>query len=173
MQFSLASFCIKIWCIEGSDKVAVDPSTYGQFYGGDSYIILYNYQHGDRQGQIIYIWWEMDNQQSPCSDLILNGCLSVGPMLSVHVTSNHIQQDHNSITYTIIGICCTNWMTSVVASRVVFCLHAGRVRIPAKVRKELPPSWPLSWMRNWVEEQCRWLATYCFYGFAPAFRSLV
>uniref|UniRef100_A0A673CKR0 Gelsolin n=1 Tax=Sphaeramia orbicularis TaxID=375764 RepID=A0A673CKR0_9TELE len=33
----------QIWRIEGSDKVAVDPSTYGQFYGGDSYIILYNY----------------------------------------------------------------------------------------------------------------------------------
>ncbi|MCV4939514.1 hypothetical protein OFC17_32535, partial [Escherichia coli] len=27
-----------------------------QFYGGDSYIILYNYRHGGRQGQIIYNW---------------------------------------------------------------------------------------------------------------------
>uniref|UniRef100_A0A669DGV6 Gelsolin n=1 Tax=Oreochromis niloticus TaxID=8128 RepID=A0A669DGV6_ORENI len=36
----------QIWRIEGSDKVPVDPSTYGQFYGGDSYIILYNYSHG-------------------------------------------------------------------------------------------------------------------------------
>uniref|UniRef100_A0A8V5HER0 Gelsolin n=1 Tax=Melopsittacus undulatus TaxID=13146 RepID=A0A8V5HER0_MELUD len=33
----------QIWRIEGSEKVPVDPSTYGQFYGGDSYIILYNY----------------------------------------------------------------------------------------------------------------------------------
>lgn len=46
----------QIWRIEGSDKVPVDPSTYGQFYGGDSYIILYNYQHGGRQGHIIYMW---------------------------------------------------------------------------------------------------------------------
>ncbi|XP_055002466.1 gelsolin isoform X2 [Sorex araneus] len=46
----------QIWRIEGSDKVPVDPSTYGQFYGGDSYIILYNYRHGGRQGQIIYNW---------------------------------------------------------------------------------------------------------------------
>ncbi|XP_019503784.1 PREDICTED: gelsolin [Hipposideros armiger] len=46
----------QIWRIEGSDKVPVDPSTYGQFYGGDSYIILYNYRHGSRQGQIIYNW---------------------------------------------------------------------------------------------------------------------
>lgn len=47
---------IKIWRIEGSDKVDVDPSTYGQFYGGDSYIILYDYQHGERRGQVIYVW---------------------------------------------------------------------------------------------------------------------
>ncbi|XP_054544554.1 gelsolin isoform X2 [Talpa occidentalis] len=46
----------QIWRIEGSNKVPVDPSTYGQFYGGDSYIILYNYRHGGRQGQIIYNW---------------------------------------------------------------------------------------------------------------------
>ncbi|KAM9206332.1 gelsolin isoform 3-T3 [Dugong dugon] len=46
----------QIWRIEGSNKVPVDPATYGQFYGGDSYIILYNYRHGGRQGQIIYNW---------------------------------------------------------------------------------------------------------------------
>ncbi|XP_077824248.1 gelsolin isoform X2 [Macaca mulatta] len=46
----------QIWRIEGSSKVPVDPATYGQFYGGDSYIILYNYRHGGRQGQIIYNW---------------------------------------------------------------------------------------------------------------------
>lgn len=47
---------LQIWRIEGSDKVPVDPSTYGQFYGGDSYIVLYNYRHGGRQGHIIYVW---------------------------------------------------------------------------------------------------------------------
>ncbi|MEQ2313487.1 hypothetical protein AMECASPLE_002533 [Ameca splendens] len=53
----------QIWRIEGSDKVAVDPSTYGQFFGGDSYIILYNYRHGGRQGHIIYMWQGMDSSQ--------------------------------------------------------------------------------------------------------------
>ncbi|XP_060747345.1 gelsolin a isoform X2 [Tachysurus vachellii] len=53
----------QIWRIEGSDKVPVDPSTYGQFYGGDSYIILYNYKHGGRQGSIIYIWQGVDSSQ--------------------------------------------------------------------------------------------------------------
>nr|XP_023665346.1 gelsolin-like [Paramormyrops kingsleyae] len=53
----------QIWRIEGSDKVPVDPSLYGQFFGGDSYIILYNYQHGGRRGQIIYIWQGTDSTQ--------------------------------------------------------------------------------------------------------------
>uniref|UniRef100_A0AAQ5YLU3 Gelsolin n=1 Tax=Amphiprion ocellaris TaxID=80972 RepID=A0AAQ5YLU3_AMPOC len=53
----------QIWRIEGSDKALVDPSTHGQFYGGDSYIILYNYQHGGRRGHIIYMWQGMDSSQ--------------------------------------------------------------------------------------------------------------
>ncbi|KAM3867580.1 gelsolin-like [Diretmus argenteus] len=52
----------QIWRIEGSDKVSVDPSGC-QFYGGDSYIILYNYQHNNRQGQIIYIWQGAESSQ--------------------------------------------------------------------------------------------------------------
>lgn len=47
---------LQIWRVEGSAKVPVDPATYGQFYGGDSYIILYNYRHGSKQGKIIYTW---------------------------------------------------------------------------------------------------------------------
>uniref|UniRef100_I3IWR9 Gelsolin n=1 Tax=Oreochromis niloticus TaxID=8128 RepID=I3IWR9_ORENI len=45
-----------IWRVEGSEKVPVDSASYGQFHGGDSYIILYRYQHSDRSGQIIYMW---------------------------------------------------------------------------------------------------------------------
>ncbi|XP_032814551.1 gelsolin-like [Petromyzon marinus] len=43
---------VQVWRIEGSDKAPVDPSTYGEFYGGDCYIILYTY----KTGQIIYTW---------------------------------------------------------------------------------------------------------------------
>ncbi|XP_049595274.1 gelsolin a isoform X2 [Syngnathus scovelli] len=53
----------QIWRIEGSDKVPVDASTYGQFFGGDSYIIQYNYHHGGRSGHIIYMWQGMDSSQ--------------------------------------------------------------------------------------------------------------
>uniref|UniRef100_A0A8B9GYN4 Gelsolin n=1 Tax=Astyanax mexicanus TaxID=7994 RepID=A0A8B9GYN4_ASTMX len=62
----------KIWRIEGSDKVDVDPSNYGQFYGGDSYIIQYSYQHGGRHGQIIYIWQgELSSQDEKGASSIL------------------------------------------------------------------------------------------------------
>uniref|UniRef100_A0A6Q2Z3Z7 Gelsolin n=1 Tax=Esox lucius TaxID=8010 RepID=A0A6Q2Z3Z7_ESOLU len=41
-----------IWCIEGADKVPLDPSSYGQFYGRDSYIIHYKYQYGGGAVQV-------------------------------------------------------------------------------------------------------------------------
>uniref|UniRef100_A0A671U234 Gelsolin n=1 Tax=Sparus aurata TaxID=8175 RepID=A0A671U234_SPAAU len=53
----------QIWRIEGSDKVPVDPSLFGQFYGGDSYIIRYHYQHNNKQGDIIYIWQGAESTQ--------------------------------------------------------------------------------------------------------------
>ncbi|XP_028255029.1 scinderin isoform X2 [Parambassis ranga] len=42
----------QIWRVESIGRVPVDPQSYGQFYGGDCYIILYTY--GKRQ--IIYTW---------------------------------------------------------------------------------------------------------------------
>ncbi|GCB68637.1 hypothetical protein scyTo_0013852, partial [Scyliorhinus torazame] len=42
----------EIWRVENNGRIPVDPSTYGQFFGGDCYIILYTY----RLGQIIYTW---------------------------------------------------------------------------------------------------------------------
>ncbi|CAJ1069359.1 LOW QUALITY PROTEIN: gelsolin-like [Xyrichtys novacula] len=53
----------KIWRVEGSDKVPVDPSIYGQFFGGDSYIIQYQYRHNHKQGCIIYIWQGAESSQ--------------------------------------------------------------------------------------------------------------
>ncbi|KAL0966687.1 hypothetical protein UPYG_G00298440 [Umbra pygmaea] len=47
---------VQIWRVEGGERVAVDPSTYGQFYGGDCYIILYSYKQGSREQHIIYTW---------------------------------------------------------------------------------------------------------------------
>ncbi|XP_041790753.1 scinderin like a [Chelmon rostratus] len=47
---------VQIWRVEGGEKVPVDPSTYGQFYGGDCYLVLYSYNTGGREKHIIYTW---------------------------------------------------------------------------------------------------------------------
>ncbi|XP_042272670.1 scinderin like a [Thunnus maccoyii] len=47
---------VKIWRVEGTDKAPVDPSTYGQFFGGDCYLVLYSYNAGGREKHIIYTW---------------------------------------------------------------------------------------------------------------------
>uniref|UniRef100_A0A3B4V509 Gelsolin n=1 Tax=Seriola dumerili TaxID=41447 RepID=A0A3B4V509_SERDU len=49
--------------VVGSEKVLVDLSVFGQFYGGDSYIILYQYHHGDRDGHIVYMWQGAESSQ--------------------------------------------------------------------------------------------------------------
>uniref|UniRef100_H3CND7 Macrophage-capping protein n=1 Tax=Tetraodon nigroviridis TaxID=99883 RepID=H3CND7_TETNG len=54
---------VKIWRVEKGDKVAVDPSTYGQFYGGDCYLILYTYDQGGREKHIIYTWQGLKSTQ--------------------------------------------------------------------------------------------------------------
>ncbi|KAK1876179.1 Gelsolin, partial [Dissostichus eleginoides] len=46
---------------QGSEKVPVDPAMFGQFYGGDSYVILYQYRHDHRQGHILYTWQGADS----------------------------------------------------------------------------------------------------------------
>lgn len=43
--------------MEDGEKVPVDPSTYGQFFGGDCYLILYTYRVEAAEKYIIYIWW--------------------------------------------------------------------------------------------------------------------
>uniref|UniRef100_A0A665WM95 Macrophage-capping protein n=1 Tax=Echeneis naucrates TaxID=173247 RepID=A0A665WM95_ECHNA len=47
---------VQIWRIEGADKAPVDESTYGQFFGGDCYLVLYTYNAGGREKHIIYTW---------------------------------------------------------------------------------------------------------------------
>ncbi|KAA8589237.1 hypothetical protein FQN60_012602 [Etheostoma spectabile] len=44
---------VQIWRVEGGAKVPVDPSTYGQFFGGDCYRCC-TLQSGGREKHIIY-----------------------------------------------------------------------------------------------------------------------
>uniref|UniRef100_A0A4W4G696 Scinderin n=1 Tax=Electrophorus electricus TaxID=8005 RepID=A0A4W4G696_ELEEL len=56
LEYVALVYFFQIWRVEtgskGESKVPIDPKTYGQFYGGDCYIILYTY----KRGQIIYTW---------------------------------------------------------------------------------------------------------------------
>ena len=47
---------LTIWRIENFEKVAFDEDLYGQFWGGDSYVILYSYMNGDQEEHAIYFW---------------------------------------------------------------------------------------------------------------------
>ncbi|KAM9712341.1 villin-1 isoform 2-T2 [Menidia menidia] len=51
-----ASGDIQVWRIENLELAEVNPSTYGQFYGGDCYLVLYTYQRSNRLQYILYMW---------------------------------------------------------------------------------------------------------------------
>jgi hypothetical protein len=52
---------IKIWRIENFNKVPVDPALFGQFFAGDSYIVLFKYMDGNVEKAIIYFWQGRDS----------------------------------------------------------------------------------------------------------------
>uniref|UniRef100_A0A8C3SGB4 Scinderin n=2 Tax=Chelydra serpentina TaxID=8475 RepID=A0A8C3SGB4_CHESE len=43
---------VEVWRVESNGRIPVGSDTYGEFFGGDCYIILYTYP----KGQIIYTW---------------------------------------------------------------------------------------------------------------------
>ncbi|KAF7669288.1 hypothetical protein LDENG_00203310 [Lucifuga dentata] len=51
-----ASGDVKVWRIENLELAEVNPSTYGQFYGGDCYLVLYTYQRSNQQQYVLYMW---------------------------------------------------------------------------------------------------------------------
>ncbi|TRZ01849.1 hypothetical protein DNTS_007154 [Danionella cerebrum] len=51
-----ASGDVQIWRIENLELKEVNPSTYGQFYGGDCYLVLYTYSRANKPQYILYMW---------------------------------------------------------------------------------------------------------------------
>ncbi|KAK9527712.1 hypothetical protein VZT92_014250 [Zoarces viviparus] len=51
-----ASGDVKVWRIENLEVAEVNPNTYGQFYGGDCYLVLYTYQMSNQRQYILYMW---------------------------------------------------------------------------------------------------------------------
>ncbi|CAM9791013.1 unnamed protein product, partial [Chrysoparadoxa australica] len=54
---------VKVWRVEDFKKAEVPEEMYGQFYGGDSYVILYSYTNGNRPEYIIYYWQGRESSQ--------------------------------------------------------------------------------------------------------------
>uniref|UniRef100_A0A674PCZ0 Villin like n=1 Tax=Takifugu rubripes TaxID=31033 RepID=A0A674PCZ0_TAKRU len=51
-----ASGDVKVWRLENSELAEVKPSMYGQFYGGDCYLVLYTYLKAGQPHYILYMW---------------------------------------------------------------------------------------------------------------------
>ena len=56
MGTKAATHPVQIWRIENVELAEVKPSSYGQFYGGDCYLVLYSYRMSSRQHYILYMW---------------------------------------------------------------------------------------------------------------------
>ncbi|KAK1173971.1 villin-1 [Acipenser oxyrinchus oxyrinchus] len=54
---------VEVWRIEELELKEVDPSTYGQFYGGDCYLVLYTYSRGQKPHYILYMWQGLQASQ--------------------------------------------------------------------------------------------------------------
>uniref|UniRef100_A0A8B9QDK6 Villin like n=1 Tax=Apteryx owenii TaxID=8824 RepID=A0A8B9QDK6_APTOW len=51
-----ASGDVEVWRIEDLHMQPVDPKKYGQFYGGDCYLVLYTYLRSGRPHYVLYMW---------------------------------------------------------------------------------------------------------------------
>nr|XP_023655929.1 villin-like protein isoform X1 [Paramormyrops kingsleyae] len=47
---------VQVWRIENLELQEVPRNTYGQFYGGDCYLVLYTYMKSNRAQYILYMW---------------------------------------------------------------------------------------------------------------------
>lgn len=45
-----------MWRLENLELADVKPSMYGQFYGGDCYLVLYTYLKVGQPHYILYMW---------------------------------------------------------------------------------------------------------------------
>ncbi|KAM4687933.1 villin-1-like [Discoglossus pictus] len=51
-----ASGKVEVWRVENLELKEVDPKTYGRFYGGDCYLVLYTYMKSGKPNYLLYMW---------------------------------------------------------------------------------------------------------------------
>lgn len=52
---------VAVYRIEGFEKVACPENEFGQFWSGESYVVLYRYKKGNREKSIVYFWQGRDS----------------------------------------------------------------------------------------------------------------
>ncbi len=55
---------VEIWRVEENHKVPVNPACYGQFYDGESYLVLYGYIWKNKDCHLIYFWQGRNSRYS-------------------------------------------------------------------------------------------------------------
>lgn len=54
---------LQIWRIEDFERAEWPKERYGEFYAGDSYVLLYTYLVNDKENYIVYFWQGLDSSQ--------------------------------------------------------------------------------------------------------------
>lgn len=62
-----------MWRVEDFKKVEVSPDKYGQFYAGDSYVLLYTYNDARGKEQYIIYFWQGKDSSKDEVDLAAGG----------------------------------------------------------------------------------------------------
>uniref|UniRef100_A0AAY4B1D0 HP domain-containing protein n=1 Tax=Denticeps clupeoides TaxID=299321 RepID=A0AAY4B1D0_9TELE len=91
-----ASGEVKIWRIENLELQEVSPSTYGQFYGGDCYLVLYSYMRSSQPQYILYMWLVRILEDS------------------VQLTHSHVQYNAHCIITVYLNTVLQTWYTNCI-----------------------------------------------------------
>ncbi|GAM20889.1 hypothetical protein SAMD00019534_040640, partial [Acytostelium subglobosum LB1] len=108
---------VKIWKIDDFEKVDHPPHLYGQFFSGDSYIVLYSYMISNREMHIIYYYQGRDsttNEKGTSAYLTVD----LHDQLGVNCVQVRVVQNKE----------CTNFL-NLFKRRMV--IHRGKYQPPA------------------------------------------
>ena len=62
---------LEIWRVENFELQPWPKEKYGEFYSGDSFVLLYTYLVNDKENFIIYFWQGLESSQVHTKGLIL------------------------------------------------------------------------------------------------------
>lgn len=69
----------------------VNPKTYGQFYGGDCYLVLYTYLRSGRPHYVLYMW------QVGQTEIVLSVRLKLTEAIAQKICNPSIQKNSDSL----------------------------------------------------------------------------